>query len=48
MSAYTSDPVLISLGVGASLLAAGAIVGAVHGGALVWLLSTGDPRGAAA
>jgi hypothetical protein len=48
MSAYTSNPALISLGVGLSLLAAGAIVGAVHGGALVLLLSAGAARGKAA
>jgi len=47
MSAYTSDPILISLGVGVSLLAAGAVVGAVHGGVLVWLLPAGAPSGEA-
>ena len=41
LSAHTSDWVLISAAVGVSLLGAGAIVGAVHGTALVWLLTSG-------
>ena len=39
MSTFTSSPMLIGLGVSLSLLAAGAVVGAVHGRVLIWLLS---------
>lgn len=43
LGAGTSNPILVMLGVGASLLAAGAVVGAVHGCALVWLVSADGP-----
>ena len=39
----TTNPLIIILGVGLSLLAAGAIVGAVHGRVLIWLLSADTP-----
>lgn len=39
LGASSDAPWQIALGVGLSLLAAGAVVGAVHGLALVWLLS---------
>lgn len=39
LSTLTSSPSLIVLGVGLSLLAVGAVVGAVHGRVLIWLLS---------
>lgn len=39
MSALTTNPILITLGIGLSLLAAGAVVGAVHGRVLIWLMS---------
>jgi len=48
MNADNSHPLLLALRVRLSLLVAGAVVGAVHGGALVWLLSDGAPHGTAA
>jgi hypothetical protein len=40
--------VLVALGVGLSLLAAGAVVGAVHGRVLLWMLAGRAASGAAA
>jgi hypothetical protein len=40
MSAYTTLPLLVALGVGAALLIAGAAVGVIHGRVLLWLLSS--------
>lgn len=38
ISAITTNPVYLAVGVGLSLLLAGALVGAVHGRVLVWML----------
>lgn len=40
MGAWLHSPALVALGVSLSLLAAGAVVGAVHGLVLIWLLSS--------
>ncbi len=44
ISAIITNPLLIVIAVGLSLLLAGAIVGAVHGRVLVWLLVTDDDQ----
>lgn len=41
LGAGTANPLFITAGVGLSLLAAGATVGAVHGRVLVWMLESG-------
>lgn len=43
VSAYTAAPLLVALGVGAALLVAGAVVGAIHGHALLRLLPAESP-----
>jgi hypothetical protein len=48
LGATTASPVLVALGVGLSLLAAGAVVGAVHGRVLLWMLAGRAASGAAA
>lgn len=48
LGALATNPVLIVPGVAVVLLAAGGVVGALHGAALIWLISDGAPRGPAA
>lgn len=48
VGAIGTDPALVVPGVGLVLLAAGAVVGAIHGAVLVWLLSGGPSRASAA
>ena len=48
LGALTANPALIVPGVALVLLAAGAVVGALHGAALVWLISEGASRAPAA
>lgn len=43
MSAYATNPPVIALGVAATLALAGAVVGAIHGVVLLWLLSAPRP-----
>ena len=47
VSACTTVPLLVAAGVGAALAAAGALVGAIHGRALLWLLPVASPSEAA-
>jgi len=44
VSAYTTEPLRVAAGVGAALVVAGAVVGAIHGCALLWLLPPNGRR----
>lgn len=43
LSAFATNPLIIIAGVGLTLLFAGALVGAVHGRVLLWILDAQDP-----